>query len=75
MAIYKDLAKEGYDGRPENSSAKKAPGMGWHRPRHWAGVGVALNDLPLGIGAGMLVGAIISILQKRRNDQEKAGRE
>jgi len=50
------------------------------RPQVWvavgltigAGVGLALHDLPLGIGAGMLVGAIISIMQKRKNDQEKA---
>ena len=44
------------------------------RPQVWvgiglaigAGVGLALHDLPLGIGAGMLVGAIISIMQKKK---------
>ena len=53
------------------------------RPQVWvviglaigAGVGFALQDLPLGIGAGMLVGAIISVMQKRKNDQEKAKEE
>jgi hypothetical protein len=53
------------------------------RPQVWvgiglaigAGVGLALHDLPLGIGAGMLVGAIISIMQKRKNDQEKVKEE
>ncbi|NOQ39133.1 MAG: hypothetical protein GQ562_02365 [Anaerolineales bacterium] len=49
------------------------------RPASWigislvigAGVGAALNDIPLGIGLGMLIGAIISLQQKRKQGQDK----
>jgi hypothetical protein len=53
------------------------------RPASWiglgliigAGVGAALNDIPLGIGLGMLIGAIISLQQKRKQDQDNEGGE
>jgi len=53
------------------------------RPASWigiglvigAGVGAALNDIPLGIGLGMLIGAIISLQQKRKQGQDKGGGE
>ena len=53
------------------------------RPASWiglgliigAGVGAALNDIPLGIGLGMLIGAIISLQQKRKQDQDNGGGE
>jgi len=53
------------------------------RPASWigiglvigAGIGAALNDIPLGIGLGMLIGAIISLQQKRKQDQDNGGGE
>lgn len=53
------------------------------RPASWigiglvigAGVGAALNDIPLGIGLGILIGAIISLQQKRKQDQDNGGGE
>jgi hypothetical protein len=51
------------------------------RPASWigiglaigAGVGVALDNIALGISIGMLIGAIISIQQSRSNDSEDPG--
>lgn len=53
------------------------------RPASWigiglaigAGVGVALNDIPLGIGLGMLIGGLIAMQLKRKQDQENGGGE
>jgi hypothetical protein len=53
------------------------------RPASWigfglvigAGVGAALNDIPLGIGLGMMIGALIGMQQKRKQDQGKGGGE
>jgi len=53
------------------------------RPASWigiglvigAGVGAALNDIPLGLGLGMLIGALISMQQKRKQDQVNGGGE